>query len=71
MDGDEICRTFDRHSVENVTLGKYVAVYEQTVKCMVKFLSKFLGRGSKITRVNSIRVVKPLIFFNILRSLVR
>ena len=39
---------------------------------MVKFLAKFQGiRGSKIDSVNSIRVAKPLTFFNILRSVVR
>ena len=36
----------------------------QMRKCVV---SKFQGRGIKITRVNSIRVAEPLIFFNILR----
>ena len=38
---------------------------------MVKFLSKFHGRGIKIDRVNWIRVATPLIFFNILRAAAR
>ena len=33
---------------------------------MVNFLSKFQGSGVKIDRVNSIRVAKSLILFNIL-----
>ena len=40
-------------------------------KSMAKFLSKFQDTGIKIDRVNSIRVPKPLIFFNILRAVVR
>ena len=32
---------------------------------MVKFSSKYQSRGYKIARVNSIRIAKPLIFFNI------
>ena len=54
-----------RHSVEPVTLSKYVAEYEQMWKLMVKLLSKFQGRGIKIDKVNSIRVAKSMIFFNI------
>ena len=38
---------------------------------MVKFLSKFHGRGIKIDRVNSIPVAKSKIFFNILRAIAR
>ena len=37
---------------------------------MVEFFSKFQRRDIKIDRVNSIRVAKPLIFFNILRAVV-
>ena len=35
---------------------------------MDEFLSKFQGRGIRIDKLNSIRVAKPLIFFNILRA---
>ena len=38
-------------------------------KWMVEFLSKFHVRGIKIDRVNSIRVAKSVIFFNILRAI--
>ena len=51
------------------TLGNYSAEYELMRKWMVKFIIKFQGRqgrGLKIARVTSIRVAKPLIFFNIL-----
>ena len=61
----------DRHSGETVTLIKYVTEYEQMWKRMGQFLSKFQGIGIKIDRVNSIGVAKPLIFFNILRAVVR
>ena len=50
-----------------MTLSKYVAEYKQMGKWMLKFLSKFQGRGTKIDRVNSIPVAKSMIFFNILR----
>ena len=40
-------------------------------KSMVKFLSKFQDTGIKIDRVNSIRVPKPFIFFNILHTGIR
>ena len=43
-----------------------ITEYELMRKGMVKFLSKFQGRGIKITRVNSVRFFKPLIFDNIL-----
>ena len=33
-----------------------------------QIFSKFHGRGSKIDRINSIRVTKPLNFFNNLRA---
>ena len=36
---------------------------------MVEFLSKFQGRGIKIDIVNSIRVAKSMIFFNILSAI--
>ena len=36
---------------------------------MVEFLNKFQGRSIKIAKDNSIRVDKPLIFFNILRAI--
>ena len=38
---------------------------------MVEFLIEFQGRGIKIARVNSIRIAKPLIFFNILCAVAR
>ena len=40
-------------------------------KSMVEFLIKFNGSGIKIDRVNSIRIDKPLILFNILRAVSR
>ena len=60
-----------RVTIEIVSLSKYVTECEQMWKWMVEFLRKFQGRGIKIDRVNSIRVAKPLIFFNILREVVR
>ena len=36
----------------------------------MEFLSKFQGSGNKIDRPNSIRVAKPLIFFNMLLAAV-
>ena len=36
---------------------------------MVEFLSKFRGRGIKITIVSSIRVAKTLIFSNIVHAI--
>ena len=48
------------------TLSIYAAKYEQIWKWMVEFLYQFQGRGIKIDRDNSIRVAKPLIFFDIL-----
>ena len=68
MKRDEIFRSFDDHSVETVNLSKYVAKYEQMWQFMAEFLTKFQDRGIKIARVNSIRVAKPLIFFDILRA---
>ena len=45
---------------------------ERTVtQRMVEFLSKFQGRCIKIDRVNSIRVDKSKLFFNILRVVAR
>ena len=38
-------------------------------KWIVEFLSKFQGRGIQILQVNSIRVAKSLIFFNILSAI--
>ena len=69
MKRDEILWNCDRHSIEPVTLRKYVAEYEQMWKCMVEFLSKFQGYGIKIDRVDSIRLAKSMIFFNILRAI--
>ena len=63
--GDEIFRDFERHIVETVSPRKYVPEYEKMLKCIVEFLSKFQDRGTQIDRVNSIRLAKPLIFFNI------
>ena len=71
MKGDEIFRHCDRHIVETVTLSKYVAEYEEMWTRMDEFLSKFQCSGIKIDRVYSIRVANPLIFFNILRAVVR
>ena len=36
---------------------------------MIEFFSKFRGRDIKIYRVNSIRVAKSMILFNILRAI--
>ena len=46
-------------------------IYEQMWTWMDEFFSKFHGSGIKIDRVISIRVAKPLIFFNILYAVVR
>ena len=66
---DEILWNCDRHSVEPVTLSKYVAEYEQMWKWMVEFLSKIQGHGIKIELANSISVAKSMIFFNILGAI--
>ena len=65
----KILRAFDGHSLETVTLNKYIAEYEQ----LVKFLSKFQGHGIRIDNDSSIRfgVADPFIFFNILRAVAR
>ena len=52
-------------------MSKHVTEFEQMRPWMDEFLSKCQGRGIKIDRVNSIRVAKPLIFFNILCAVVR
>ena len=52
---DEIVRACDRHSNETVTLRKQVTKSENMQNWMVEFLSKYLSRGNKIVRVNSIR----------------
>ena len=65
-EGDEIFRDCDRN-IETAILTEY----EQMWKWMVEFLRKFQGSGINIDVVNSIRVTKPLIFFNILRVVVR
>ena len=65
MNGDQIFQDFDRCSVEPVTLNEYIGEYEQMWKWMVKFLSKFQGRGIKIDRINSIRFANSLVLFNI------
>ena len=57
------------HSAETVT--KCVTEYVQIWKWMVEFLSKFQGRGIKIYRVNSIRLAKQFIFFNIFGAVAR
>ena len=69
----KILRAFDGHSLETVTLNKYIAEYEQLCKRMVKFLSKFQGHGIRIDNDSSIRVgvADPFIFFNILRAVAR
>ena len=51
-----------------MTLSKYVSVYEQMWKWVVKFQSKCQGRGINIDRVSSIRLGKSLIFVNISRA---
>ena len=71
MKGDEIFGDSDSHRIETDTLCKYVTEYEQMWTWMDEFLSKFHGSGIKIDRVISIRVGKPLIFFNILCGVVR
>ena len=48
----------------------YVAEYKDLRKYMVQFLSKFYGRGIKIAGVNSIRIAKPLIFFDKLPAII-
>ena len=45
---------------------KNISAYSHIID---KFFSKFQGRGIKITCINSIRVAKPIIFFDI-RSVV-
>ena len=69
MKRDEILWNCDHHSVEPVTMSKYVAEKKQMRKWMVEFLNKFQGRGIKIHRDNLIRVAKSIIFFNILRAI--
>ena len=54
-----------------MTVIKYVTEYEQMWTRMDEFLSKFQGSDIKIDRVNAIRVAKTLIYFNILRAVVR
>ena len=54
-----------------IQICKYVAEYEQMWKWIIEFLSKFQGGGIKIDRVNSIRVARSMIFFNILRAVAR
>ena len=56
---------YERHCVKPVTLNRYVAEYEGMWKLIVEFLTQFQGRGIKIDRVNSTRVAKSMIFFNI------
>ena len=51
----------DCHSVETVTLSKYVSEQKQ-----IQNGWSIQDGGIAIGRVNSIRVSKPLIFFNIL-----
>ena len=38
---------------------------------MVEILSQFQSRGTKIDGVNSVRVAKPMFFFNTLRAVAR
>ena len=56
--GDEIFPACYHHSVETVTISKYVAEYEQMWKWMVEYVRKFQGHGIKIDWVNSLRVAK-------------
>ena len=70
-EGDEIFWAYNRHSVETVTLRKYLAVYEHMRKWIFEFLSKFQVGGIWIARVNSIRVATLLHFFNSLRAVNR
>ena len=71
MKGDEIFGDSDSHRIETDTLRKYVTEYEQMWTWMDEFFSKFHGSGFKIDGVISVRVGKPLIFFNILCAVVR
>ena len=69
--GDETFRACDGHSIETVTMSKYVVECGQVCNLKVEFLSKFQGRGIKITRGNLICIAKPLIFFSIFRAVTR
>ena len=52
MKGEKIFRACDRHSVETMTLTKYVVQNEYMRKWMFEFRSKYQGRDIKIGRVN-------------------
>ena len=41
----------DRHTIEPVTLSKYVAEYEQMLKWMVEFLASFRVMALKLTKL--------------------
>ena len=59
VEGLRNIQAFKRRGVETVTLSKHVAEYEQMRTWMVEFVSKFQGRGIKITRVKLIRIANP------------
>ena len=68
MKGDEIFRAFDHHSIETVTLGKYVAEYAQMRKWIVEISqqsSRSWARGIKMTELIWVIVAQPLFFFDI------
>ena len=44
-------RACDRHSVEIMTLSKYVAEDEQMQKSIIEFLSKFQGVAMKLSEL--------------------
>ena len=56
--GDEIVRPYDRHSIETVTLRKYVTKYKNMLKWILEFLMKFENRVIKIGLDNSILITK-------------
>ena len=60
---------FDCHRIETLTLSKYVAEYKHKRKLVVNFFRKCWGRAIEINGVNTIRVAKQFIFFNILHAI--
>lgn len=61
----------DHHSDGTVTLYKMSPdiVYHQFQKWTVEFLSRFESRGIKISKGNSIHIIKPINLFNLLCGL--
>ena len=60
MNGAEIVRSCDRHNNETATIRKHVTKYKNMRKWMVEFFRKFVIRGIKIARVNSIIITKSI-----------